>query len=425
MHESKSNTYFSKNSVNGKMKGTSDDFFNKIEIVEIAKTVLSRFREDECLRIAASLSYTTALSLVPLLAISFAIFAAFPTFEGVQQQLQNYVFDNFVPSAGEVVGNYLNSFTEKTGGMTAVGIVGLGLTAIMLLATIESALNRIFHVQAIRSVASRLLMFWALLTMGPLMIGASLSLSTYLFALTVWFDAVPITGFGASIGSWILPNIIMMAALTFMYIFVPNRSVSWINGLIGAFVAVVLFATLKKLFGLFISNFPSYETIYGVLATIPIFMIWMFLTWAVVLLGAILTAALEDKESGFFRMDSFVTPARLMSASLHVLRILREQQHKGGAVHETELNQEIGRSAFSEAIKVLSKAEYVAVTEEGKWILARDLKELDLADLHRVLGLDLVEINSSGEELQAIIQAEEARSKAMKISMAEVLSTRI
>ena len=221
MHESKSNTYFSKNSVNGKMKGTSDDFFNKIEIVEIAKTVLSRFREDEWLRIAASLSYTTALSLVPLLAISFAIFAAFPTFEGVQQQLQNYVFDNFVPSAGEVVGNYLNSFTEKTGGMTAVGIVGLGLTAIMLLATIESALNRIFHVQAIRSVASRLLMFWALLTMGPLMIGASLSLSTYFFALTVWFDAVPITGFGASIGSWILPNIIMMAALTFMYIFVP------------------------------------------------------------------------------------------------------------------------------------------------------------------------------------------------------------
>jgi len=406
------------------MKAIYKNSCNSASIFKIAKTVLSRFRKDECLRIAASLSYTTALSLVPLLAISFAIFAAFPTFEGVQQQLQNYVFDNFVPSAGEVVATYLNSFTEKTGKMTAVGIVGLGLTAIMLLATIESALNRIFHVQAIRSVASRLLMFWALLTMGPLMIGASLSLSTYFFALTAWFDVIPTVGFGASIGSWILPNIIMMAALSFIYIFVPNRNVSWINGLIGAFVAVVLFATLKKLFGLFISNFPSYETIYGVLATIPIFMIWMFLTWAVVLLGAILTAALEDKKSGFFQTDSFISPARLMSASLHVLRILREQQHKGGTVHETELNKEIGRRAFSEAIKVLAKAEYVVVTEEGKWILARDLKELDLADLHRILGLDLVEINSSGKELPAIIQAEEARSVSMKISLAEVLSTR-
>lgn len=406
------------------MKAIYKNSCNSASIFKIAKTVLSRFRKDECLRIAASLSYTTALSLVPLLAISFAIFAAFPTFEGVQQQLQNYVFDNFVPSAGEVVATYLNSFTEKTGKMTAVGIVGLGLTAIMLLATIESALNRIFHVQAIRSVASRLLMFWALLTMGPLMIGASLSLSTYFFALTAWFDVIPTVGFGASIGSWILPNIIMMAALSFIYIFVPNRNISWINGLIGAFVAVVLFATLKKLFGLFISNFPSYETIYGVLATIPIFMIWMFLTWAVVLLGAILTAALEDKKSGFFQTDSFISPARLMSASLHVLRILREQQHKGGTVHETELNKEIGRRAFSEAIKVLAKAEYVVVTEEGKWILARDLKELDLADLHRILGLDLVEINSSGKELPAIIQAEEARSVSMKISLAEVLSTR-
>lgn len=406
------------------MKAIYKNSCNSASIFKIAKTVLSRFRKDECLRIAASLSYTTALSLVPLLAISFAIFAAFPTFEGVQQQLQNYVFDNFVPSAGEVVATYLNSFTEKTGKMTAVGIVGLGLTAIMLLATIESALNRIFHVQAIRSVASRLLMFWALLTMGPLMIGASLSLSTYFFALTAWFDVIPTVGFGTSIGSWILPNIIMMAALTFIYIFVPNRNISWINGLIGAFVAVVLFATLKKLFGLFISNFPSYETIYGVLATIPIFMIWMFLTWAVVLLGAILTAALEDKKSGFFQTDSFISPARLMSASLHVLRILREQQHKGGTVHETELNKEIGRRAFSEAIKVLAKAEYVVVTEEGKWILARDLKELDLADLHRILGLDLVEINSSGKELPAIIQAEEARSVSMKISLAEVLSTR-
>ena len=406
------------------MKGSLDGIFNKIEIVGITKTVLNRFREDECLRIAASLSYTTALSLVPLLAISFAIFAAFPAFEGVQQQLQNYVFDNFVPSTGEVVSNYLNTFTEKTGGMTTVGIVGLGGTAIMLLATIESALNSIFHVQAKRSVSSRLLIFWALLTMGPLMVGASLSISTYFYALTTWVGTVPSNGLATWIGSYFLPNFIMMTALTFAYTFVPNRSVSLINGLIGGLVAGVLFATLKKLFGLFISNFPSYETIYGVLATIPIFLIWMFLTWSVVLLGAVLTSALEEGGQGYFKKETSVKPAWLMSAALQILGILKEQHHKGGAVHERELNQEISRKGFTEAIKILSKAEYIAFTEEGKWILARDMNELDLAELHHILGLNLIEKNSTGEVVSAILQAEHVRNDAMKISLAEVLSSR-
>ena len=246
--------------------------FDKQALGEIWKMVMRRFGEDQCMRIAASLSYTSLLSLVPLMAISFAIFAAFPAFDGVQQQLQAYVFENFVPAAGDAVSEYLKTFTEKTGGMTTIGIVGLGVTAIMLLATIEDALNRIFRVREKRPFVSRLLMFWALLTLGPLLMGASLSLSTYFYALTNWVDVDGLgVGSVSSFASVILPNLMVMAALTFFYIFVPNRTISWRNGIIGGVTAGFLFGVLKKLFGLYVSHFPSYQAIYGVLATIPIF----------------------------------------------------------------------------------------------------------------------------------------------------------
>ena len=192
------------------------------DIKRITGNIIHRFFEDQCLRIAASLSFTTLLSLVPLLAVSFAIFAAFPAFNGIQNQLQDFVFQNFVPSAGDVISEYFTNFTQNAGKLTAVGITGLAVTAIMLLATIENCLNRIFRVQVRRSRTSRLLIFWTLLTMGPLLIGMSLSLSTYYYALSAWFDVVQINlSVGSLIVREVLPNLIMMLALTIVYIFAP------------------------------------------------------------------------------------------------------------------------------------------------------------------------------------------------------------
>ncbi|SCA57690.1 conserved membrane hypothetical protein [Candidatus Terasakiella magnetica] len=396
---------------------------DKQAIGEIWKMVMRRFGEDQCLRIAASLSYTSLLSLVPLMAISFAIFAAFPAFEGVQQQLQSYVFENFVPAAGDAVSQYLKSFTEKTGGMTTIGIVGLGVTAIMLLATIEDALNRIFRVREKRPFVSRLLMFWALLTLGPLLMGASLSLSTYFYALANWVNVDQMGGINVSaFASVILPNVMVMAALTFFYIFVPNRTISWRNGIIGGVCAGVLFGVLKKLFGLYVSSFPSYQAIYGVLATIPIFLIWMYLTWAVVLMGALLTATLEDWGHTAFREGQIITPADKMAAALHALRLLKEQHAKGGPLDDHVLNRELGSHVASDVMKALNKAGFVALTEEDKWVLARDLREAELAELHQILGLELTDAQyGHGNTAKAISTAEEARLAAMRKSLVEVL----
>jgi len=385
--------------------------------------ILRRFGEDQCLRIAASLSYTSLLSLVPLMAISFAIFAAFPAFEGVQEELQAYVFDNFVPAAGDAVAQYLQTFTEKTGGMTTLGIVGLGVTAVMLLATIEDALNRIFRVREKRPFVSRLLMFWALLTLGPLLMGASLSLSTYFYALTNWMPVDGVGGLNVSaFASVILPNVMMMAALTFFYIFVPNRSISWKNGIIGGVVAGFFFAVLKKAFGLYVSNFPSYQAIYGVLATIPIFLIWMYLTWTVVLMGALLTATLEDWGRSAMRKGKAITPAEKMAAALHALRLLKEQHGKGGALEDRILARELGSDVAVEVMKALNTAGFVALTEEDKWVLARDLGQAQLHELHHILGLDLHSQDlGQGRSAQAISEAEQARINAMKKALSDIL----
>jgi len=398
---------------------------DKQALGEIWKMVMRRFGDDQCLRIAASLSYTSLLSLVPLMTISFAIFAAFPAFEGVQQQLQAYVFENFVPAAGDAVSGYLETFTEKTGGMTTIGIVGLGVTAIMLLATIEDALNRIFRVREKRPFVSRLLMFWALLTLGPLLMGASLSLSTYFYALTNWVnvDGLGVGGVSVSgFASVVLPNVMIMMGLTFFYMLVPNRTITWKNALIGGISAGFLFGVLKKLFGLYISHFPSYTAIYGVLATIPIFLIWMYLTWAVVLLGALLTATLGDWGQTAFREGKLVTPADKMSAALHALRLLKEQHGIGGALADGILTRELGSHVAVEVMKNLDKAGFVAMSGEDKWVLARDLAKTDLAELHHILGLDLADADyDHGKVAKVITEIEAVRIHAMKKSLSDVV----
>ena len=392
------------------------------DIKRIIGNIIHRFFEDQCLRIAASLSFTTLLSLVPLLAVSFAIFAAFPAFNDIQHQLQDFVFQNFVPSAGDVISEYFTSFTQNAGKLTALGITGLAVTAIMLLATIENCLNRIFRVKVRRSRTSRLLIFWALLTMGPLLIGMSLSLSTYYYALSAWFDVVQIN---LSVGSLmvreVLPNLIMMLALTIVYIFVPNRSVNWQSGVTGGILAGILFSILKKLFALFVSNFTAYQTIYGVLASIPIFLVWMYLAWTVVLIGALTTAVLDDPVKSKLLKQQNIKPAERMAAVLYALHLLRKQQ-MGGGLSEDILLQELGIDAVDQVMKDLQQAGYCMLADNNQWLLARDLNKSTLDELYRLIGFDLTQAsyrNLNSED--AITVAEEARLKAMHRPLSEVV----
>ncbi len=259
--------------------------------------VWKRFVDERCLGIAATLSYTSILALVPMAAIAFAVLAVFPVFEGVREEIQAFVFKNFMPDTGERLADYFNGFVKNAGSLTTVGIAGLVVTAIMLLATIGSTLNTIFRVVRPRRLLSSLLVYTAVLTLGPLVLGASVSLATNISALTKRAGIDAFTGLYGRL-SWFVPVLIVVVAFTVLYAVVPNRTVAWRNAIAGGVAAGILFSILRWTFGMYLIYFPVYRTIYDALSAVPIFLVWMYLSWAVILFGAVVTASLADWRGG-------------------------------------------------------------------------------------------------------------------------------
>jgi len=347
--------------------------------------ILKRFGRDQCMRIAAALSYTSLLALVPLGAIAFAILKAFPVFDNIQDQIKALLFENFLPESVEGAQSYFDHFIGQTEGLTAIGIVALAVTAIMLLSTIEAALNCIFHVKATRPFVPRLMMFWAVITLGPLLLGGSLSLGTYLYALSEWAGAGSIPGLGGVMAR-LLPAVLAIFAFTVFYAIVPYRPVKVLHALIGGLSAGVLFGVLRRLFALYISAFPAYQTIYGALATVPIFLIWMYLSWAVVLIGAEIAASLPEwgrarAAEGFDDMAS----ARKLDAALVSLERLWRKGRGEEVCHPTRNPKR--EDVLSQSLEALRHAGFVALSDRGDWLLVRDPEVLRIADVAHGLGL--------------------------------------
>jgi membrane protein len=256
-----------------------------------------RYIRDKCLRAAASLSYTSLLALVPVAAIGFTMLSAFPVFAEFEEQIQDFIFENLMPETINVAQEYFNDFIDNASKMTVPGIIGLSITAMLLLASVESAINTIFRVSKNRRFASRLTMYWTIITLGPILLGASFSLSSYIISMTQGADGGG--DFLAGIAGRLvraLPAVMTMVAFTLFYAVVPNRPVRWGYAVLGGVVAGGLFSALRWGFGIYLIYVPTYQTIYGAMAIIPIFLVWMYLCWAVILFGAEIVASLVDWE---------------------------------------------------------------------------------------------------------------------------------
>ncbi len=245
-----------------------------------------RFLEDHCQTNASALAFATLLAVVPLAAVVFSSLSMFPVFEQWAAAVEEFVYQNFVPAAGAVVREHLQRFAGQTGRLTVFGLVFLLLSALMLLYTIEDTFNRIWRIHRGRALIQRVLAYWAVLTLGPLLMGASLSLSSYLISLAVASEA-------RSRFLEMLPFVFEVLAFVLLYTVVPNCVVRLRHAAVGGAVAAVLFEFSKRGFALFVLNFSSYEVVYGALATIPIFLIWIYLSWLLILFGAEVTAALS------------------------------------------------------------------------------------------------------------------------------------
>jgi membrane protein len=348
----------------------------------------SRFAGDKCLRIAASLSYTSLLALVPMLAISLSILSAFPVFDEARDGIQQLIFDNFAPNTGEALADYVQTFIRNTAGLTALGIVGLAATAVMLLATIEDALNTIFRVEKKRPFVGRLLVFWAVLTMGPLLMGASFSLSSYFFALAQVLDTEVGSGLTGLVRD-LIPIVLSAAGFAVMYVFMPNRPVKLRHAVVGALIAATMFELLKSAFTSLVIGGGTYSTIYGAMATVPIFLVWMYMSWTVVLFGALLTAALPDWMADRKYDPSVDTdPRKRLDRALAVLGAMLEDTRSAGTLTQEELCAETGRGEheFHGAIEELYEAGFIEQTSDEKWVLSRDLTQATLYDLYDAFG---------------------------------------
>jgi membrane protein len=252
--------------------------------------VMRRYDEVRCLTIAASLSYTSLLALVPMVAISFAVLAAVPALEEFRTEIKGFVFGNLIPASGDTFAEYFDGFVANAGKMTGFGIVGLAVTAIMLINTIFRAINLIFHVEKLHPICLRIGIYVGVLIAAPLVLAASFSLMTYFMVMTKALGVNAHTGFLGYLSDFV-PVLILILGFSTFYKVAPNCRVQWRDALTGGFMAGFVFTGVRWLFGFYLIYFPTYQAIYGALSVLPVFLIWMFASWTVILAGAVITAS--------------------------------------------------------------------------------------------------------------------------------------
>lgn len=256
-------------------------------LVDIAQ----RFTEDRCGQVAASLSFTTLLSLVPLITVALALFSRLPQAALVEQALRDFLFHNLLPDkAGNIIGGYALQFSEKAHRLTLIGSAMIFATAVMTMLTIDHAFNTIWRVTRRRPLARRIALYGGALIIGPLLAGLAMAAVTYFVSASLGFVNEPAWVRAALFGA--LPVLFQAGLLALLYGVVPTARVERRHALIGGGAAGLGFVLMQKLFGAFVGAMPTYRLIYGAFAALPIFLLWLYLSWMVVLLGALLTAAL-------------------------------------------------------------------------------------------------------------------------------------
>ncbi|MGH8111108.1 MAG: YihY family inner membrane protein [Rhodanobacteraceae bacterium] len=349
-----------------------------------AKFLWRRFLDDKCFETAGALSYTTLFAIVPLLAAVFAVLSVFPVFAALQDHVSEFIFRSFVPAIGRTVEEYLLQFAGNASRLTIVGILVLFVTVLLMMASIEDRFNRIWRVPARRNGSARLLLYWAALTLGPLLIALGIGASAWVYTQPLWRGAAKYGVLGLNLWG-VLPFLITWVGLTVLYDVVPNRRVRWRDAVVGGLVVTILFQLARRGFVFYIGRFGNYQVIYGALAAIPIFLIWGYLSWVIVLFGAILTAALTTFE---YRAEGELLPPDCEFVGL--LRVLQQfvtAQRVGAGLRETELT---GRERFLTAdlmqryLGDLRAAGLVRRSDGGEWVMARDLDSVRLDDLFRV-----------------------------------------
>jgi membrane protein len=306
-------------------------------------------------------------------------------FDETIDALQLFLLENFLPDADGIntIAEQITAFSSNAGRLTAIGLVFFFVTAVMLMMTIDTSLNRLFRVQRSRPMLQQVLMYWAVITLGPVFIGLSLSMTSFAVGASFGWLRLSIVA-DAVLG--VLPFLFTCAALTLLYAIVPYRHVRARDALIGGVLAGVAFEIAKRGFAIYLTRFPTYTLIYGAFATIPIFLVWLYMSWVVVLAGATLTAMLP----AYRYAEAKPIAGRDFVDALLVLSVLARAQGEGGPVRLRQISKQL-RLMPHRCEAVLERAArlgWTARTDKDGWVLVRDSDLLPVAEVYKAFAFD-------------------------------------
>ena len=349
--------------------------------VSFGRFLWKRFLDDRLFQAAGSLAYTTVFALVPLAIVVFGVLSAFPMFDRWSEALSDYVFSNFVPSAARAAEGYLRQFSASAGQLTAAGFLALVVSLLITLNSVEQTFNRIWRVASARPQLTRFLVYWTVLTLGALLAAASLAISAKVLSLPL---------FGTTEGRWLAdlglrlaPVLIEFVCVVLIYRVVPHHTVKWRHAIPGALLAVVMLELVKWGMGLYLGSFQSYQKLYGTVAFVPILLLWIYLSWVSVLLGASLASSIAA-----FRYQPVALRLPQGCELYGLLRLLgrfREARQQGRGLDEDQLLLLEPMLTDSLLQQLLEQMEAIGVLrrdERGEWLLARDLDSISLHDLY-------------------------------------------
>jgi len=371
------------------------------EARDLVRFARRRLTEERLPQVAGSLTFTTTLAIVPLLTIVLAIFTTFPVFGKLRSSLESYFVQMLMPRAisNTIISN-LTQFASKATGLSAVGAVALILTSAAMIGTIERALNQIWRVRQPRPLLQRVLVYWALVTLGPLAFGISLTITSQLFTATGSIStALPFVG---ALFYTMVSVGLTTGAYALLYMTVPNRYVDWRDAVWGGLVAAIAFEVAKRVFAVFIRQFPTYAIIYGALAALPLFLVWLYLSWLITLVGALLTAALPVVK--YERWWYEPVPGGAFVDAVAVLKVLHGGRRLSGSAlvssSQIRAHTRIGYDEMSDLLARMVAAGWVGRVQaeetiqarwginmrEGSdnWVLLVDPALIRLADVYRL-----------------------------------------
>jgi len=359
--------------------------------------VIQRFIEDKCIQRASALGYASLLAIVPLVALGFSVFTSFQAFDVVAGNVRGALLEYLLPTSQMAVEGYLDQVANKATALSIFGILGLLFTATALLNTMEEAFNDIWRISRARAWLSKFVTFWSVLTLSPILIGASITITSYFVALPIIKDVAE----GASLVNhvpFLAPWLISSVAMTALYIVLPNTPVPYRYAIIGGLVAGALFELTKLGFAFYITELANYEKLYGALGTLPVFLIWLYLIWVVLLIGAEIVFCLQHPEQSHIQGKIFFKPGiQKFYSHLILLRAASsmksgESLHLKNIVHETGVPDNILQELMDRLCERELLKQVVSKDRQGAWVLGRDADCLTLNTIHQALSPNVMEV---------------------------------